>query len=261
MGTSKPSRRRRKSDDEDEIDLSYYANSPTLQGMLSHLKPELRDIATGVASSAEVPVSVTTSHDDPAQAETASDEWPDVVTSHDVASAEGSIGAKETVPELTIPHDDSPETASRDVTDGAVTTYEDTAGGEIVPNLGRRRVLYVGHSTASAHSALENQFYNWAWRHAAPVDDDRRCLRGSPAKIGVIAREMNITERSTIELLKRMVDKLALDICPGWIHGKQEGKSYFIHSLRKILERRRQAGLEYAIKGKGVILISEEQAK
>jgi hypothetical protein len=122
----------------------------------------------------------------------------------------------------------------------------------------RRRVIYVGDRAQNAHTPSENVFYSWVWRHGRPQDEDTRVLA---LKVPIIAYELNMAERNTRFLIDRMIRKLAIESLPGWIQGQQTGKTYAVYSFRRILERRRNAGLLYALKGKGVELITEEQAR
>jgi hypothetical protein len=62
--------------------------------------------------------------------------------------------------------------------------------------------------------------------------------------------------------IRSLVEKLSIEIIADEISDVQQGKTYSIFSYRRILENRRQAGLEWiikSIKSKGVTFIDPTQ--
>lgn len=249
-------------------------NNPSMRGLVSFLDvhPEKRGVEPGPASgepdsAAVLPCPAPAEKaaplegsagertsaevlalDDRSPDTTPGDDGGDINTSRDVISPEvhsPAVLAPDVIPdEIRRPSSIQPAHLSPEKTLGAT--------------ISRRRVIYVGDRAQNAHTASENVFYAWVWRHARPQDDDTRVLA---LKVPVIAYELNMAERNTRFLIERMIRKLAIEPLPGWIQGQQTGKTYAVYSFRRILERRRKDGLLYALKGKGVELITEVQAR
>jgi hypothetical protein len=112
------------------------------------------------------------------------------------------------------------------------------------PKARRARTAQDGHSEG------EERIYELLWRagKAETADDDRRLVRASQAQLAVSARmDISNVRRNT----RSLCDKLALEeIAPATRSG--QATLYRVHSYRSILERRRAAGMEWVVKGRGV---------
>ncbi len=128
--------------------------------------------------------------------------------------------------------------------------------GEIVSPGGRITKIQRCVLAQDAHSSGEQVLYLSMWNEAAAEREDTRQITVGMGSLSRMAR-MDIS--NVRKNLRSLVEKLSLEVIAEEISGVQQGKTYRVFSYRRILENRRQAGLEWIIKSKGVSFIDPAQ--
>lgn len=107
------------------------------------------------------------------------------------------------------------------------------------------------------HSANEQLLYEMLWRSAREVNPDERVLAISREDM---ASQTRITVRNVKGVLDRLIGKLAIERIIESNSFSRTAATYQIYSYRVILERRRQAGLEWVTRANGVKFIPSGMA-
>jgi hypothetical protein len=128
--------------------------------------------------------------------------------------------------------------------------------GELVSPGGRITKIQRCVLAQDGHSNGEQVLYVALWNEAKPERDDLRIITMGMGALSRLAR-MDIS--NVRKNIRSLVEKLSIEIIADEISDVQQGKTYRIFSYRRILENRRQAGLEWIIKSKGVTFIDPTQ--
>ena len=120
-----------------------------------------------------------------------------------------------------------------------------------------RARIYRATRAQDGHSYTEQAVYEKLWT-AAPtrLDDGIESYRVVQIGYDRLARLTQLSWVSVKANLRSLEKKLALEVIAGENSASREGKTYRVYAYHVILERRRQAGLEWVQKTRGVKLIS-----
>ena len=103
------------------------------------------------------------------------------------------------------------------------------------------------------HSLAEQAVYEALWKAAAPEGSGAdRVLRIGYHRLAKMTRLSWVSVKSNLRTLEK---KLAIEITGSENSATREGKSYRIYSKPAILERRKQAGLDFVRRTRGVELL------
>ena len=125
------------------------------------------------------------------------------------------------------------------------------------PANGTRRLIHRCQLAQDGHSHIEQEIYDVLWRNG--VDDDSatgsRITRIGRSKI---SRQARVTERNLIIILRRLIQKQALEIVGRESSDTNTPRTYRVFSFIEILKRRRAAKLEWVVRGRGVEFVDPE---
>jgi hypothetical protein len=125
--------------------------------------------------------------------------------------------------------------------------------GEVVSPGGRVTKIHRCLLAQDAHSHGEQVLYTALWNEAKPDREDSRLIT---IGMGALSRLACMHSSNVRKNLRGLVEKLSIEVTAEEISGAHQGKTYRIFSSRRILENRRQAGLEWIIKSKGVSFVN-----
>lgn len=128
--------------------------------------------------------------------------------------------------------------------------------GELVSPGGRITKIQRCVLAQDGHSNGEQVLYVALWNEAKPERDDSKFLT---IGMGALSRLARMDISNVRKNIRSLVEKLSVEVIADEISDVQQGKTYRIFSYRRILENRRQAGLEWIIKSKGVTFIDPTQ--
>jgi hypothetical protein len=115
--------------------------------------------------------------------------------------------------------------------------------------------LYRCATVPDGHSHLEEALYQLLWRNATVVSPDIRIAQISQSDL---ARQLRITDKNLRIALERLVNKRSIQVAAAPDFALKTARQYEVYSYRAILERRRDAGLEWVIRNKGVQFVSKQ---
>jgi hypothetical protein len=155
---------------------------------------------------------------------------------------------------------EAPEDAA--VASGALTGSAAAAAAVPLPypnqRQGRiRKALLV----EDGHSLAEQAVYEALWQAASPVaaeEDAGRTIRIGYQRLAQVTRLSWVSVKANLRSLER---KLAIEVIASENSATREGKCYLVHSRTVILDRRRQAGLEWVRRTRGVELLTASGEK
>jgi hypothetical protein len=113
--------------------------------------------------------------------------------------------------------------------------------------------LYRCTLAQDGHSHTEEALYQALWRSGSPESDDTRLtIMG----YGEMAKRVRLSFNNTKYACQRLIAKLAIEEVAREVSDRRQGKTYRVFSYRAILEHRKEAGLEWVIRNKGVEFVS-----
>jgi hypothetical protein len=107
------------------------------------------------------------------------------------------------------------------------------------------------------HSLAEQAVYEVLWQAASPSDDPaegNRSIRIGYHRLAQMTRLSWVSVKANLRTLER---KLAIEVTASENSATREGKCYLVYSRSSILARRKQAGLEWVRRTRGVELLSQ----
>lgn len=107
------------------------------------------------------------------------------------------------------------------------------------------------------HSLAEQAVYEVLWQAASPVSDladADRTIRIGYHRLAQMTRLSWVSVKANLRTLER---KLAIEVTGSENSATREGKCYLVYSRSSILVRRKQAGLEWVRRTRGVELLSQ----
>src|SRR4051794_37679205 len=162
-------------------------------------------------------------------------------------------------PEPNIPA--GPTTGGSDIGTVPVVNTVPDSGTVSVSVDGRRRVgnlpaaaprprirIFRATRVEHGHTIGEHLVYEVLWRNALGNDTSRTIQIGYDR----LAALANVNWKTAKTCLKGLEEKLAIETLAAENSNERTGKTYCVHSFTAILERRRDAGMEWVEKGRGV---------
>jgi hypothetical protein len=123
--------------------------------------------------------------------------------------------------------------------------------------LGRQGRIRKATVAEDGHSLAEQAVYEVLWEAADPVSDladADRTIRIGYHRLAQMTRLSWVSVKANLRTLER---KLAIEVTGSENSATREGKCYRVYSRSSILERRKQAGLEWVRRTRGVELLSQ----
>lgn len=109
------------------------------------------------------------------------------------------------------------------------------------------------HRCAAAHDAhthSEEAVYQFLWRLGLPAES--LDFRYSSISLKHLSERVRMDAKSTQALLRRLVDKLSIELAAERDNHRQTARIWKVYSPAAILDRRRRAGLEWIVRNKGI---------
>jgi hypothetical protein len=122
---------------------------------------------------------------------------------------------------------------------------------------GRQGRIRKAALAEDGHSLAEQAVYEVLWQAASPagdVADADRTIRIGYHRLAQMTRLSWVSVKANLRTLER---KLAIEVTGSENSATREGKCYLVYSRSSILERRKQAGLEWVRRTRGVELLSQ----
>lgn len=167
-----------------------------------------------------------------------------VVTSDPEGHLAAPVPAPESPPGVvTIP----PIAASPGISGQAHTTPEVV----LIPAITAIQRLRIRRCSAThdGHSLGEEVLYQALWKAAQPESGDSRTIVIGWRGMSQLCR---MTPKNCKINTQRLIRKLALEILSPYNTPESIGTTYRVHSDQNILQRRREAGLEWVVRSRGV---------
>lgn len=139
-----------------------------------------------------------------------------------------------------------------DVLTPAVTHGAATIPVVIAPEVPRSRPLHYCLTARDGHSPTEHLIYSVMWAAGRPegsAEDAPRLVQMSQPEL---ARRVGITERNLRIAIIRLIEKLAVEEVAGYTKDTKAPRTYRVFSEAEIIQKRREAGLVWVIRRKGV---------
>ena len=128
------------------------------------------------------------------------------------------------------------------------------------PGVGRSKVRRCVLAQ-DGHSLGEEAIYQILWKMGEPDRDMPQGARTVRAGAAEISLRANMAKKNVRQNISRLYEKLAIEILEDFETVSSRPRLYRIYSYKQILERRREAGLEYVLRNKGVVFCTAEGAE
>ncbi len=125
-----------------------------------------------------------------------------------------------------------------------------------LPKTVRKGKVRQAKAVEDGHSLAEQAVYEALWAAGLPIGDsatEDRAIRMGYHRLAQLTRLSWVSVKSNLRTLEK---KLAIEVTGSENSATREGKSYRVYSRTSILERRRQAGLIWVRRSRGVELLS-----
>jgi hypothetical protein len=123
----------------------------------------------------------------------------------------------------------------------------------------RRSRIRKADTVEDGHSLAEQAVYTALWKAAVPVHEGIHADRQIRIGYHRLAQMTRLSWVSVKANLRSLEKKLALEVTNCENSAIQQGKGYLVYSPGAILERRRQAGLEWVRRTRGVELLNRSE--
>jgi hypothetical protein len=107
------------------------------------------------------------------------------------------------------------------------------------------------------HSPSEQGLYMMLWGIGIPMGEDTRLVQVSLTKL---AGRAGMTIKNLQLMLRRLEEKKTIALAKSFSYATKAPNAYHVFSYKAILQRRREAGLEYVVRNKGVQFIPTAEA-
>ena len=124
------------------------------------------------------------------------------------------------------------------------------------PVPGHRGRIRKAVMVEDGHSLAEQAVYGALWEAGSPVGDGEEADRTVRIGYQRLAQRTRLSWVSVKANLRTLERKLAIEVTGCENSATREGKCYLVYSPAAILERRRQAGLEWVRRTRGVELLT-----
>jgi hypothetical protein len=120
-----------------------------------------------------------------------------------------------------------------------------------------KKRLFQPLHPSQAHTDGEDRLYRFMWRESRDHSPLVRIYAGS---MTTIARAMGRDERNTRPLIDALIRKLAIQIAREQDFALKNPRVYYVFHEKEIAARRERARLLWAVKNKGIQLITDVEA-
>jgi hypothetical protein len=120
-----------------------------------------------------------------------------------------------------------------------------------------KKRLFRPQRPADAHTDGENRLYQFMWENAQPHAPGVRVYCGSMTSL---ARALGRDDRNTRPLIEALLRKFSIQIARDQDFKTGHPRMYFVFDYSEIALRRHKAGLEWALKNKGIQLLTASEA-
>jgi hypothetical protein len=121
----------------------------------------------------------------------------------------------------------------------------------------RKKPLHKCVRAQDGHSHIEQDVYATLWRHGQD-DPTHPDFRLSTVGHAVISRESRVHERNVTVIINRLIQKRAIEVAKHEVSDQRIARTYRIFSYAEILRKRKAAGLEWVIRGRGIEFVAPE---
>jgi hypothetical protein len=145
-------------------------------------------------------------------------------------------------------------------TKGDVSTPVDTILALPEPRLflsRSKKRLFRPQWPADAHTDGEDRLYQFMWDNGQPHAPGVRVYCGS---MTALARALGRDDRNTRPLIESLIRKLSIQIARDQDFKTGHPRMYFVFDYSEVALRRQKAGLEWALKNKGIQLLTAAEA-
>jgi hypothetical protein len=108
-----------------------------------------------------------------------------------------------------------------------------------------------------AHTDGETRLYEFLWQNGRPHAEGVRVYAGS---MTTLARVLGRDDRNTRPVVESLIRKLSIAVAREQDYHTGHPRMYFVFNSEEIAARRRRAGLEWAVKNKGIQLLTVAEA-
>jgi hypothetical protein len=176
---------------------------------------------------------------------------------------------KKAAPEAAPPVTPAPEALPKIEPQCESRTADETAGRDrkgvpfsILPPgpvslSGLKKRLFRPLRPSDAHADGENRLYNYMWHNSQPHSTGVRVYTGS---MTALAKAIGRDDRNTRPLVEGLLQKLSIQIVRQADSKAAQPRIYFVFDYSTIGARRKTAGLDWALKGKGIQLLTAQEA-
>jgi hypothetical protein len=157
----------------------------------------------------------------------------------------------------------APQALERDAgavagTSGAAAAVREPYAGMPVPLPLRQGRIRKALLVEDGHSLAEQAVYEVMWQTAPPAEDAEdgdRTIRIGYHRLAQLTRLSWVSVKANLRTLEK---KLAIQVTDCENSATREGKRYLVYSRCSILERRKEAGLEWVRRTRGVELLTRD---
>ncbi len=138
----------------------------------------------------------------------------------------------------------------------ALEDARSTVSGVLKPAPAKPGRIRKANKVEDGHSLAEQAVYEALWQAGSPVSamaDADRTIRIGYQRLAQLTRLSWVSVKANLRTLEK---KLAIEVTGCENSATREGKSYLVYSHPAILERRKQAGLEWVRRTRGVELLT-----
>jgi hypothetical protein len=120
-----------------------------------------------------------------------------------------------------------------------------------------KKRLFRLRRPADGHTDGEDRLYQFMWENGEPHASGVRVYSGSMTSL---ARALGRDDRNTRPLVESLIRKLSIQIARDQDFRTGSPRMYFVFDPGQITARRQKAGLEWALKNKGIQLLTAAEA-
>ncbi len=120
-----------------------------------------------------------------------------------------------------------------------------------------KKRLFRPQRPADAHTDGEDRLYQFMWEAGQPHAPGVRVYCGSMTSL---ARALGRDDRNTRPLIESLLRKFSIQIARDQDFKTGHPRMYFVFDYSEIATRRQKAGLEWALKNKGIQLLTASEA-
>jgi hypothetical protein len=120
-----------------------------------------------------------------------------------------------------------------------------------------KKRLFRPQRPADAHTDGEDRLYQFMWENGQPHAPGVRVYCGS---MTALARALGRDDRNTRPLIESLIRKISIQIARDQDFKTGHPRMYFVFDYSEIALRRQKAGLEWALKNKGIQLLTTAEA-